>query len=510
MTPPLQAYSASIVLTDPTLFGNDAAEDEKDEVFNSYVMERPELATFVDRKRSFAVARAYKGEGKSALLRLTRHRIGQVREPLVLVAKTASELAPEVVREDYATWTRAWKASLLGMLAVEIGSQIGVAWSDDAMSLVEESEKQGFKKRSLLASVLERFKLPPIPLGDASLSLPEIQRLGTVNPQESVKRWAKGKAELWLLIDDIDKNFENTPSQRMRVASFFDACRELCNAIPELHIRSAIRPNVWTVLRLHFESLSHVEQYLVDLSWDENDTLRLLAKRLRGYLLRTNQWKDLPAHFRRDNDDAHRSLVALAFEERMIWGAGTRPPHVVLHTLSKHRPRWVIEMAKVAAAAAVRRRRAHVTLDDIVGEMATFGARRIEDTVAEFKAQCPEIDELIQAFSRGKEQLTTAELFAIIQNRVLTHVSPHIAGVTGAVDARAVARLLFEIGLFYGRRDLPNGEYEHLSFSDRPMLFKARTNIDDGLSWEIHPVYRQALEIRDASGAEVGRARRRR
>ena len=228
-----------------------------------------------------------------------------------------------------------------------------------------------------------------------------------------------------------------------------------------------------------------------------------------GCSFRTEQWSNLPRRLKAKTDDAERALVELAFEGSMQWGRGTRPPYVVLHTLSKHRPRWVVELAKAAATGAVKRRHNLITHEDIVAELVTFGRRRIEDTVAEFKSQSPEIDELIAAFGRAKEQLSTAELLRVIDNRILTHLQPHITGVTGKPSNLAIARLLFEIGLFYGRRDLPDGEYVHFSFSERPFLFKTRTSIDDGLSWEIHPVFRQALEIRDAGGEEVGRGRRR-
>ena len=54
-----------IDFTDPTLFGNEAAEDENDAVFRSYVVERPEVRRFLDPNRLIAIIRAYKGEGKS-------------------------------------------------------------------------------------------------------------------------------------------------------------------------------------------------------------------------------------------------------------------------------------------------------------------------------------------------------------------------------------------------------------------------------------------------------------
>ena len=61
-----------INLKDKDLFGNDAADQEKDDVFRSYAMERPELAEFVDNSETIQIARAYKGEGKSAILRMVK------------------------------------------------------------------------------------------------------------------------------------------------------------------------------------------------------------------------------------------------------------------------------------------------------------------------------------------------------------------------------------------------------------------------------------------------------
>jgi hypothetical protein len=309
-------------------------------------------------------------------------------------------------------------------------------------------------------------------------------------------------------VDDVDKNFENTRSYRMRTASFFDASRELTNSVPELRIRAVIRPNVWTSLRLDFESLSHVEQYLVDLNWTETDISSLLATRIESYLKRTDQWRTASKSLKGDDEQRRRTVIASAFESPILWGGRghtTRPPVVALYTLSKHRPRWVVELAKVAAADAVRRGHSRIARDDIFEQLEQFGRRRIQDTVAEFKAQCPDIEELITAFAQEKEQLTTAELLKLIDNKVLSHMSPTIAGISGKPSSLQVAAFLFEIGLYYARRELPDGEYLHYDFNQKPSLLKARTNVDQGLTWEIHPVFRQALELRTPEGREVRR-----
>lgn len=508
MKPSKADVQPKIVLSEPSLFGNDAAEDEADEIFHSYVVERPELDTFTDPARRLAVVHAYKGEGKSALLRLAAYRIGS-GDHIVNVSRKADDLAPDVAGDDHGAWVRAWKANIVTALAVEIGAMIGVAWSDDAMSLVEESEKRGARRRSILSSILDRLKLSETAIGDVKVSLPERKVLGTVNPQETVRRWARGGPQLWLFVDDVDKNFANTSWWKHRVASFFDACRSLNQAIPELRIRAIVRPNVWTILKREFESLSHVEQYLVNLTWSLDDARHLLARRIEGYLQRTAQWEAVSKTLRGTQEFREYTLLAFVFETPMQWGGQARNPHYVLYTLSKWRPRWIIELCRTAAASAVRARRSIIMLNDIVDQLTAFGRRRIDDTVSEFRSLCSTIDELIMAFSGQKEQLTTAELLKVIDDRIMTHVDVTIAGVSGRVSATDVASLLFEIELYYGRRDFPDESYEHVNFTDSPTLLRSRTNIDTGLVWEIHPVFRQALEMRDREGRERRTARRR-
>ncbi len=500
-----------IDLTDPTLFGNDAAEDEREDIFYSYAIDRPEVAEFSNASRSICVAHAYKGEGKSGLLILTRRRVSSKSRPLVSVSRTASELAPELVSDDYPTWVRGWKKSLLTAIASEIGATIGVAWTDDAMALVEESEKSGSRSRSILSSILDRLTLPAIPISGGAIGLPARRVVGSPSPQETIKRWNKERVEIWLFVDDVDKNFENRPNVRMRIASFFDAARELTNVIPELRVRTTVRPNVWAILKREFESLSHIQQYVSDIAWSEDEARRLFAKRIEAYLNRNqSQWTRLSKGLPDTQADRDKAVIGFVFDSPMLWGKTNRPAHVVLYTLSKHRPRWMVELAKVAAREAKKLSRTKITREDIVRNLSAFGGRRIEDTVAEFRSQCDQVEELISAFSRGTEQYSTDELLNLIERKILSHLHPRIADITGKVTSRHIASFLFEIGLYYGRRDEDDGSYGHVAFRDRPSLLQARSNLDDGLKWEIHPVFRQALEIRDESGRETKRPKPRR
>jgi hypothetical protein len=496
----------TIDLKDPTLFGNDVAEDENEDVFQSYAIHRPELHAFGDSQRQICITRAYKGEGKSALLRLLIGRIRSADGDVVIVHSTGNSLLSPIDSSDFATWLRGWKSAILARVASEVGARIGLALSDDDMSLVEEAEKRGFRSRSLISAVLERLRLGSIESSGVKVSGPEIRKPGVMDAEGLLKRWAQGRPPIWLIVDDVDQNFQNTLPHKAKAAAFFVACRELANLIPELRIRAAVRPNVWVTLKMEFEALSHVEQYNSDLSWSEQDIRQLLARRIQGYLARKGRWDLASQSLHGSREERDRQLISLVFDDPIRWGGKEKPPHAVLYTLSKHRPRWVIELSKLAAGRAVQRARPRIGKEDIVYDLGEFGMKRIQDTVAEFRSQCPEVEELISGFAREREQLTTDQLITIIERKILSHLKPRIGGVIGDARAMDVAAFLFQIGFIFGRRDYGDGNYDHIAYSERPSLLRSRSDIDAGLSWEIHPVFRQALEIRDLAGRETRRS----
>lgn len=475
--------------TDKTLFGNDAAEEEQEEIFLSYVLE-PEISTeFLDRDNKIQVVRAFKGEGKSALLRLTKKRLENEETNLVIL-NTAVSLSPTLDSSDSDEWTRKWKEKLLNLIANEIGSQIGFAFSDDAISLVEEAEENGFKQKSFVSTIADRLKSKNIPI--------EKTRSGVKNPEALLKRWLKDGADTWLIIDDIDQNFQNIEKNKIKVASFFTACRQIAAAIPEVRFRISVRPNVWKIIKREYEALSHIEQYIHDLNWTLEDIESLIAKRVEGYLVRQNAWKDAEKLLSKKPDRRREQLLSLIFEDPMPWGTQrTRPAKIILYTLSRHRPRWLIELCKVSSKEANKNKKDKIYFDDIDNVLEDFGKRRIDDTIAEFKSQCSEIEELLSAFANQDERYPTSDLLTTISNRILQGTNLKIEGILGTPSNKEVAHFLYSIGFLTARRDNPDGSYDHISFDMEPTLLKSKTNIDQGVSWEIHPVFRQALRLKN-------------
>ena len=493
-------FIPKIKLNDVNLFGNDAADLESEALFFSYALKRQELNDFLDGERTIQIARAYKGEGKSALLRLVKKQLDKHDYGEIVVSAIGPDHSPVVDGVDADIWTREWKKSLLKLVACEIGSRIGKAFEDDAISLVEEAEANGFKKRGFVSAIADRLKTKHL----------EKEKIDFDNFEKIVQRYINDRPLIWLVIDDIDQNFVNNERWKVKLAAFFTACRQIVSVIPELRIRAAVRPNVWAIIKREYESLSHLEQYMLDMDWSKVHFRQLLACRIKAYLERTRQLVYVQPNLPHDPTANELALISLIFETPMPWGGSDRTaqPHVALWTLTGHRPRWLVELCKEAGKSASARGSSKIALDDIRSNLDVFGRKRIEDTEAEFKSQCPQIGEIIGAFSRQFDIYSTDELIKSINNRVMQAVNPVFASHSGKVSALDVAHFLFQIGFIAGRRDFgENNGYDHITFKDSPELLRSRTNVDDGLRWEINPVFRQHLNLRtitNKQGAKNG------
>lgn len=474
------------------LFGNEAAEHEDSTIFESYAVDRPELKSFLDQTKPMQIVSAYKGEGKSALLRLIENRLSSSTAPkpiVIRISATAISPSEEVANTD--GWIRAWKKALFRQIALEVGRNINLAFSDDAISLVEEAETEGFRDRSLVGTIVSRLQSSAIPI--------KKQEMKIASHEAIVKRWSKDGSIVWLLLDDIDQNFKNTDYDKVKVATCLIAVSQIFSSVPEIRIRLTLRPNVWATIKTEFEALSHIKQYIKGLSWSDRDFEEILSKRIESYLKRTNQWEKVSTTLPATLSSKRTALISLAFETPVSWGGGNskRDIHIPLHTLSRHRPRWLIELCKSAALGAFSKQHSEITLDDITRQLAVFGQSRVDDTVVEFLPQCDKIRELLIAFSGQNERYTTDELIKVIRDRVLQSVQPNIVGIIGKPGPREIGHFLFQIGFLSARQDHQDGTYTHLTYAERPNLLQTVTNIDEGMSWEIHPVFRQTLDLKD-------------
>lgn len=487
-----------IKLDDKTLFGNDAGEDEDESVLVSYFVDQAAFADFLNPAVSLQVARGRKGMGKSALLVRFTHELKEgVGKPIIITVVPSSLAAIKeppvtdsaVVLENY------WKQVICAAINMQIAGEIGFAWTDDTMALVETAEVSGFKGQNivgaLISRMLNKLTLGAIDVASKPKNIPNHEQLLRRAIQTHSDR------QVWFMLDDIDTKFQNTPLQQAYISSFFSAARFLVRTVKGLGIRAAVRTDVWSSLR-GAEDLDKFDQYVTDIQWSTHQQKEILANRILAYVKRNYPTSDIAKHWTIKNCDD--DLIEMVFTRRMRWGNSATHSTQVLRILGSGRPRWMAQLCRLAGVEAFKSGSSHIGIQEINKVMGEFGRRRLSDLYKEHQHQFTDLKRLIESFSGGPRKYTTEDLLG----RIMSHyLKPR--GVVGMPDVDGqpykdswqLAHFIYKCGFITGHNQRPGMDVpEFVAYEARPDLLEVGSNLDDGMSWEIQPAYRNILRTR--------------
>lgn len=483
-------------LTDPELFGNEAGEDEDVEVLGSYFLSKPSFDRFYSPKTKIAFVRSRKGVGKSALLKHTLYKREQENSGELLIYIKAAELfsIQETKSNTPQDMIYGWQQRICTRINLELGSTLHFGFTDDSMLLIEGAELSGFRSRNLIGALLDRLKVKAKDF--------ELERLkpAAANAQALLKRVkTKADARVWIFIDDIDATFINTPEEKIRISTFFSACRNIVNAISGICIRASVRTDVWSIIDQKDEALDKCEQYMLDLRWSTTETGRIIANKILSYCLRTYPGnKEISAFSASEDADKIRKLV---FKEPFNWAGRALEAFRPIHILSAGRPRWAAQLCKLAGNDACSKSVPKISIGHVHEIMEKYGKLRVADLYKEHNHQCEQLEAIVESFSCGRSRYTTSELLTHITDKIIKiKGSPIIDGRPATQGSLTVANFLFRIGFIDARDDTDDTGLGFVCFEERPNLLSSTTNLDDNLDWEIHPSYRKVLRIQPSRG----------
>lgn len=376
-----------------------------------------------------------------------------------------------------------------------------MALSDDQIRAVELAQLEGRRQSSLLQVLLDHFAVSVGAKGLMAVSPERPDLRGDVATRVARLQQDAARKVVWLFVDDIDSTYIGTDKQRLKISTFFSACRPLSTSIPGLCIRAAVRSDVWIDIQKANDALDKVLQYVADLDWSEDDLRQILAERVRGFCTRHDVTLD-PLLTKR-NYSGDREVLRLVFTDPWQTPSDIRrdtpgiPPHRWIYELSYGRPRRAAHLCKLASSVAARQGTDKIAWEHVAAVMEEFGKARVEDLVREHCHECPQVAELIQAFVDQPAVMSTAELMVTIHNQVLEYMRPTIDG-KDVHSPVPVAQFLYRIGFLVALVKHDDSEIRHLH-ETHPDLLIARTSLDERVRWEIHHCFRRHLQMSETT-----------
>ncbi len=480
-------------LSDKELFGNDAGEDEKPEVLDSYFIDLKVFSDFYDSSTTLSVLSARKGMGKSALISRLAFKLEkeEATNKIIVIKTTGNALLglgdfsgkDQVYLENY------WKQIICKKINIEIGARIGFALSDNEISMVEASELEGLKNKNIVSSLISRIKgkIPSLEL-EIKKSFPENWEALLATYQESHKNTC-----IWLLIDDVDAKYIDNEIYQDKVGAFFSAVRSLANEVHNLNIRSTIRTDVWGNLR-HLEDLDKWEQYIIDIDWTRKQMREMLAKRILSYIKRKHPSSD---EAKLDYTRDYNTILYIIFKD-MPWGKRQQKPFTPISVLSNNRPRWMGQLCRMSAKQAYQTKNNMVGIYQLNQVLNKFGQYRKNDLIKEHKHQFTDLDNLIDTLRAGAREYTLKQLRSLLTANYLSGKgNDKVPLIDGEIfsNVNQLGCLLYKIGLIsVANRKIDETGFTH--YNQDPDLFNSRRNEANELIWAIHPCYRSYLGIK--------------
>lgn len=483
----------AINLKDKKLFGNDAGEDEDLEVLNSYYIDHPDFDDFFDEDENLSIASARKGMGKSALLSRLEHRLRnnpEYNSPIVIRVKGGELLGlGEFLGEDHSYLENYWKQIICKRIIVEIGRNIGFALNSNDVSMVELAEIDGLKGKNFIGGLISRVKgkLPGLDV-EVKNSIPEnLDRLLLDYQARNVN------SRVWVLIDDIDAKYKNTPENQARVGAFFSAIRALSFEQNKLNIRTTVRSDVWSCLR-HLEDLDKLQQYIITIFWSKKYMRDMLANKILVYV-KNNFPDSIEAKYKLKGD--YNKILDLVLSSPILWNNDKKSKLFdAVSAFSNRRPRWMGQLCRMAGKKAKEGVNAkRITLDHFNYILSDYGANRRDDLIKEHSHQFDELSNLIDSLRATKKEFTYTELHLTLdENFIRGRGVDDIPWVDGKAYAEHedIGDFLYRLSLISRIHD-DKKTFTH--FTDDPDLYRSVENRNDNVIWSIHPAYRAFLNI---------------
>lgn len=481
------------------IFGNDSGEDENPEILAGYFIELQSFNKAYDKTRKLEIVKARKGMGKSALLAHLKYRLNDTARPIepdaIVVKVTGNDLIglADFSGSDSTLLENRWKQVICKRISMELAAQMGFAMSDDAMTLIEAAEIEGIKGRNLVSGLMTR--VGPI-IESASKALTKgVVSLKTANPTDPknigyehlLRRLQKSTdTTVWLLVDDIDAKYVDTPDQQARIGAFFSALRSLAFSVEGLRIRASVRTDVWTNIR-GMEDQDKLRQYITDIKWSDDQLRAIFAKRILSYLQRNGDKTYL--NWNEQND--YNRVVNQVFSGNFRIGAEKRSdPLLVAMMLAGKRPRWMGQLCKLAGSAAgsVLIEQRHF---DAV--MSSFGKEKISDLIKEHQHQFAELQKVIDSFRATDKTNTKFRLLSILERGFVAKMgAERVPSVNGYPfkSKDQIAELLYEIDFIVGEK-----HGKQTPFHEDPTLFDSEQNAQNKVPWMVNLSYRRFLGI---------------
>lgn len=384
-------------------FGAPAAERDITLGLSDYFVESEAFKRLASRSKTIVLGN--RGTGKSAIFKILAERAKRSGTGVLELnpENYSYEMLSSVLRaESEGSWakhgafTSSWKYLVLVRVMQELTSA-GPRLKTGSAAKVYEYLRDHIKGQqdspiAVLISYLKRiegFKVGPVEASLKTTELAKLYRLQEIEPLLPCIKDLLEKRQLVILVDELDKGWDNSEDAKAFVSGLFQAAIWLNELSPKLTVYISLRQELYDSIPALYDDTQKYRDLIETIRWDEPSLLAVAARRIR------HSYPDLSGV----TDEGSWNAV---FAETLRYRKARSFNYLVDRTL--YRPRELIQFCSDAVAEALPKNAVPIDYAVVSRVELDYSSARQKDIASEYRFQFPGLESILEVF-RGRVYL---------------------------------------------------------------------------------------------------------
>lgn len=381
-------------------FGAPAAERDINQGLADYFVESDAYGRLSSRQKSIVVGN--RGTGKSALFKVLADRAkrsGEVVLELNPESYSYEMLCSALKSEKDGAWAKhgafasAWKY-LIYVLVMKAVTENGPSLKTGSAAKIYNYLRDNHKgvadsPIAALISYLKRMEGIKIAKYEASIKAQELARLyklEEIEPLLPSLAEVTARRRVLVLIDELDKGWDNSEDAKAFVSGLFQACVSINERDPNLKVLVSLRQELYDSIPALYDDAQKYRDIIETIRWDETTLLAVVANRIRYSLPELRNCSDADAW-------------GAVFAETLQYRKSRSFNYMIDRTL--YRPREIIQFCTDALEEGRSQKTVPIDYNVISRAELAFSDSRQKDISGEYRFQFPGLQSIFELF-RGR------------------------------------------------------------------------------------------------------------
>jgi len=416
-----------------------------------------------------------KGVGKSALFRISMNEQKEKKMfPILIKPDDIAEIGEK--HESLILSIRKWKFGLIDIIVKKVLDEFGISNEGVTGKII----KSGGKIIPLIQEIINQ---------PTNLTNVNRERKQLINNFKATRK-------IIVYLDDLDRGWQNRKNDLIMISALINSIRDLASENDGLQFKLALRLDVYNSVRTEDESSDKFEGLVIWHFYSFNEIFGMLVKRVITYF---GESFDETTLLKKEQHELASNLDPIFEKTFHIEGKiGKISMHRALLSLIRNRPRDLVKLCAMSAKKARNENSAKINSSHILDAMPNFSRSLINDTLAEYKSELPQIERLIYGMKPNRSEGRTGDSFCFTTSELNTKIYKIIqqgqfvfaSGNTATVDE--LCEFLFRINFIVAKKRLENGSIVRKTYEHESHL--SSKYIKAGYEWEILLPYRWAIQ----------------